>query len=173
MSSAVPHWMSRIGGTLSIAAAAILILAEWRTWSDPLEVAQGLVFCVSTGVALSMLWTLIQAAIHTRLGRQAMFPDQAPSAASPRIGWWVVVMTGLLLLWYRIAHWSGTVSLYEYTDSLLLTIACELEVLLLMHLWPHLVLGSGLGFTIALLEHRVGRRDRLTHAGRRLLSDGQ
>ena len=120
MSTATPQWMARIGVFMSLMATAILAVAQWRTWSDPVEVGYGLILCVGTGVDLGILWTVAQAMIHTRLGSQPMFPDRPQTSASlpaPQVMRWIALVTGLLLLW---------------------------------HLWPRLMLGTGLGFGAAL-----------------------
>ena len=60
--------------------------------------------------------------------------------------------------------------LYEHYN-LFWTAVYEMESLLKLHLWPRLVVGGGLGFVIALLEHGVRSRDRVSSQALELLSD--
>ena len=175
MSSAAPRWMARIGGLLSMMATTILVLVQWRTWSGLLEAGVGLLFCVGLGVSMGMLWTFAQALIHTRLGSQPMFPEQTPSAPLPalRVGRWIVLVTGLLLLWNAVEIRSLLFYIYEDTGSIAQTVLAWLESILLVHLWPRLVLGCGLGFTLALLQQRLVADDSLTPAVLDAVSDGQ
>ncbi len=162
--AAAPRWIARIGASMSLMATTVLILMQWRTWSGPAEVSIGLMFCMGHGVVLGMLWTALQATIHTRLGSRPMFPDHpqrsVPLPTSSVIRW-ISLVTGLVLLWWVIDSWSFFLIVQEATGDIFQTMLFLLEGLL-WDLWPRLAMGIGLGFGASLLVNRLRPADSLS-----------